>query len=44
MKAFVKEYWPWIVIPFVLVVGGIALLYFLMDDGGASPVVYNLHK
>ena len=42
MKSFLKEYWPWIVIPFVLVVGGLTLLYFLMDDGGASPFVYNI--
>jgi hypothetical protein len=42
MKAFLREYWPWIVIPIVLVVGGLALAYFLMSDAGASPFVYNL--
>lgn len=42
MKAFLKEYWLWIAIPFVLVVGGLALLWFLMGDGGSSPFVYSI--
>jgi hypothetical protein len=44
MKAFLKEYWLWIVIPFVVVVGGLMLLFFLMSgDEGASPFVYNIY-
>jgi hypothetical protein len=44
MKAFLKEYWLWIVIPFALVVGGLALAWFLLSgDEGASPFVYNIY-
>jgi hypothetical protein len=44
MKAFLKEYWLWIVIPFVVVVGGLAVLIFMMSqDDGASPFVYNIY-
>ncbi len=44
MKDFFKAYWLWIVIPFALVVGGLFLAYFfLMNDEGASPFVYNLY-
>ena len=43
MKAFLKEYWLWIVVPFALVLGGLALAWFLMSDEGASPFVYNIH-
>jgi hypothetical protein len=42
MKDFLKEYWVWMVVPFVLVVGGLVLAYFLMNDAGASPFVYSL--
>jgi len=41
VQGFLREYWPWIVIPVLLVVGGLFLLYLLADDG-ASPFVYNL--
>jgi len=42
VKAFLRENWAWIVIPFVLVLGGLALLYLLASDEGASPFVYNM--
>ena len=42
MKAFLKEYWPWIVIPFVLVLGGIAALWFFLGADEGSPFVYNV--
>ncbi len=42
MKAFLKEFWLWILIPFVLVIGGLILLYFLAGDEGASPFQYNV--
>ena len=42
VKAFLKQYWPWIVLPFVLVFGLVAVLYFTSDDGGPSPFVYNV--
>lgn len=43
MKAFLKEYWLWIVIPFALVVGGLALAWLMMSDDGATPFVYNIY-
>lgn len=43
MKAFLKEYWLWLVIPVVLVALGLALAWFLMGDEGASPFVYNIY-
>jgi hypothetical protein len=43
MKAFLKEYWLWIVVPFVLVLGGLVLAFFLLGDDGASPFVYNIY-
>ena len=42
MKKALKEYWPWIVIPFVLVLGGLVALYFFAGDEGASPFQYNV--
>lgn len=42
MKSFLKQYWPWIVIPFALVGVLVALLYLTTDDGGPSPFVYNV--
>jgi hypothetical protein len=41
VKTFLREYWPWIVVPVVLVVGLLALFVFLGGDEGASPFVYN---
>ena len=43
MKDFLKEYWLWIVIPFVLVVGGLAIAWLMMSDEGATPLVYNIY-
>jgi hypothetical protein len=42
MKDFLKEYWAWIVVPFVLVVGALVLAYFFLGDEGASPFVYDI--
>jgi len=42
MKEFLKEYWLWIVVPIVLVLGALAVLLWLSGDGGASPFQYNL--
>lgn len=42
MGKFFREYWAWIVVPFVLVLGAVALL--LLTGGGSgdgsSPFVY----
>jgi len=43
MKAFLKEYWLWIVIPFVLVAGAVLVAVLMMSDDGASPFVYNIY-
>ena len=43
MKDFLAEFWLWIVIPFVLVIGGLAFLYFWAGGGdSASPFQYNV--
>ena len=42
MKEFLKEYWLWIVVPIVLVLGALALVFFLSADDGASPFQYNV--
>ena len=43
MKAFLREYWPWIVVPFVLMGLALALFLFVLsgDQGGSSPFIYN---
>ena len=44
VRSFLKEYWLWIVIPFVLAIGGILALYFLMSgEEGASPFTYTIY-
>lgn len=43
MKAFLKEYWLWILIPFVLVLGAIGVAVFMMSGDGSSPFVYNIY-
>ena len=43
MKAFLKEYWLWILIPFVLVAGAIAVALLMMSNDGSSPFVYNIY-
>jgi hypothetical protein len=43
-RGFFAENWPWIVVPFVLVLGAMAA--FVMstggDDSGENPFVYNV--
>jgi len=44
MKSFLKEYWPWIVVPFALVIVGLLVVYFFFwNDEGASPFTYNIY-
>ncbi len=38
----VKEYWLWVLIPFVIVVGGIAVLYWMADGATGSDLIYNV--
>jgi hypothetical protein len=43
MKDFFKEFWLWILIPFVLVIGGLLALYLMAGGSDASsPFVYNV--
>ena len=42
MKAFLSEYWLWILVPFVLVIGGLLLLYVLSGGDSVSPFQYNV--
>jgi hypothetical protein len=42
VRAFLREYWAWIAVPFVLVLALLMLAYFLVGDEGASPFVYNV--
>ena len=42
MADFFKEYWLWIVLPFALVLGGLAVLYFMANDGGTNDFIYNV--
>ncbi len=42
MGNFFKEFWIWIVIPFVLVLGGLAALYFMASGEGNSDFIYNV--
>jgi len=39
---FLKEYWLWIVVPFVLVIGAILLFLFLTESDPVSPFQYNV--
>jgi len=43
MKEFFAEFWLWIVIPFALVLGALAFLYFWSGGGDSgSPFTYNV--
>ncbi len=43
MKEFLREFWLWILIPVLIVAGGILLLVFLSGGSDAtSPFVYNV--
>jgi hypothetical protein len=42
MKNFLREYWLWIALPFVLVIGLLVAVWFFAGVGGASPFQYNV--
>jgi len=42
MKEFLQEFWLWITVPFLLVVAGLAGLWFLSAGDGPTPFVYNV--
>ena len=42
MKNFLREYWLWILIPILLVVGLLLAALFLGLVDGASPFSYNV--
>ena len=42
MKDFFREYWLWIVIPFLIVIGGILMLFLMSDGNSVSQFQYNV--
>ena len=42
MKDFFKEFWLWILVPFVLVLGGLAVLMMMVGEGSVGDFVYNV--
>ena len=40
MGKFLRENWVWVAAPIVVVAVLIALFYWLSDDPGASPFIY----
>jgi hypothetical protein len=43
LAAFFRENWLWIVVPVVLVLGGLFVLITMMDGGDAdAPFIYNI--
>lgn len=42
MGEFIKEYWPWILIPFVVVLAVIVVLVLMAGGGGSSDFTYNV--
>ena len=39
---FFKEFWLWILIPFVLVIGALLAFVAFSNDDAVSPFVYNV--
>ena len=42
MKEFLAEFWLWILIPALIVAGGILWLVLASGSEGSSPFVYNV--
>lgn len=42
MKDFFKDYWLWILVPFLVVIGGIVALYWMSGSDSVSPFQYNV--
>ena len=42
MTDFFKEFWLWILIPFVLVIGMLVVLYLMSGGDSISPFHYNI--
>jgi len=42
VKNFLREFWLWILIPVLVVVGGVLFLLFLEDSGPSSQFTYNV--
>jgi len=40
--SFLREYWPWIVVPLLLALAGAALLWVMTAGPSAGPGVYTL--
>jgi hypothetical protein len=44
MKAFLREYWLWILVPFMVVAMGLLVFFWFVasDSPGSSPFIYNV--
>ena len=47
MKSFLREYWLWILVPFMVVAMGLAAFFLYVffvsgDSTGSSPFIYNV--
>lgn len=40
MKDALRAYWPYVAVPFALVVGLFGVLWFLAGDGAITPYIY----
>jgi hypothetical protein len=43
MKAFLREYWLWIVIPIAIVLCALLVAVFLLGGEESSPFQYNIY-
>jgi len=42
MRAFLREFWPWIVVPLALLLGALFWLYSMSSGEGPSPFTYDI--
>ena len=42
MMDFIKEFWLWMLIPFVLVLAGLGILFLATSGGDGSPFTYDV--
>ncbi|MEX1024957.1 MAG: hypothetical protein WD226_07755 [Planctomycetota bacterium] len=42
MKQFFQEFWLWILVPFVVVLGGLGVLMLMVGEGSLNDFVYSI--
>ena len=42
MGNFLREYWPWIVVPIVLVVAAVFVVLLMTGEDDVAPFIYNV--